>query len=119
MSKSLVKPTLISGLLVTAMFSSILHADQLSNDTAEILSSPPSLPPIPEEYISMGSAKSLQSAFKKVDKNNDERISFDEQISFQQAQKEKRKLEEFKRIIKECDKDNNGKRLSNHLASFE
>ncbi len=108
MSKSLVKSTLISGLLVTVMFPSILHADQLSNNTAEILSSPPPLPPIPEEYMPMGPVKSLQSAFIKMDKNNDERISFDEQISYQQAQKEKRKLEEFKRIIKECDKDNNG-----------
>ena len=112
MSKSLVKSVLISGLLVTAMLSSFLHADtiraQPSNDTAEILSSPPPLPPIPEEYMPMRSSQSLQSAFKKMDKNNDERISFDEQISYQQAQKEKRKLEEFKRIIKECDKDNNG-----------
>ena len=92
MSKLLVKPVLISGLLVTAMFSSFLHADtmraQPSNMTAEILSSPPPLPPIPEEYMPMGSPKSLQSAFKKMDKNNDERISFDEKISYQQAQKE-------------------------------
>ena len=35
-----------------------------------------------------GLCQALQSAFKKMDKNNDERISFDEQISYQQAQKE-------------------------------
>ncbi len=109
MTKLLVKPALMSGLLVTALFSSFLHADtQPSNGAIEVLSSPPPLPPIPEEYLLMGSAKSLQSAFKKMDKNNDDRISFDEQISYQQAQKEKRKLKEFKRIIKDCDKDNNG-----------
>ena len=108
MSKLTTKPATLLASLFTIILAVSLHADSMSEKTTsnDPVSTSPSAP-VPE-FIPTGSAESLQSVFKKMDKNHDQRISFEEQMSYQQKQKEKRREEEYKQIIKGCDKDKDG-----------
>jgi len=77
-----VKPSAATGLCLSlVVIFSNLHAETTNAEEANTtvtFSNPPPLPPIPTEFSPMNTVKSLQSAFKKMDTNHDERISFNE-----------------------------------------
>jgi len=56
---------------------------------------------------------------KKMDKNGDAKISFDEFYQFEELQKKQRAEEEIKRMMSQCDKNNDGSISKNELTSEE
>jgi Ca2+-binding EF-hand superfamily protein len=62
-------------------------------------------------------APTLNDSFKKMDKNGDSKVSFDEYYDFDELQKKQRAKKEIKRMMSQCDKNGDGSISKDELTS--
>jgi len=103
-------------LLSSLLMSSSVFSDQnekASNVNAAIATQVEHIPPpIP---VMLG--KMYDDSFKSVDLNKDGKISFDENLEFKKQKKQARDKKEIDRLMKGCDKNQDGMITTNELPS--